>query len=188
MKAACLLIAGITGLTVSLTQAQVGSIAFADAGSPSVSPGLSINSATNFHLGNLVSTRVSTGYFSGFGVAQFGSVNFSPAVGGSFSFSNPGFGSFNSTAIFDGPASPGALTYYIYGLYTSGNSGAFSQALNNQPATFTINFTQSPAGTGTISDSAMFAIPPVVTPEPGTLALMGAGAAALGLSLRCRKA
>jgi hypothetical protein len=40
-----------------------------------------------------------------------------------------------------------------------------------------VSFTQSPAGTGSISDSASISIPPEAVPEPSTILLAGVGLA-----------
>ena len=48
-------------------------------------------------------------------------------------------------------------------------------------ASFTLAFTQTPANTGGISDSATLAIPAGVVPEPSSITMVGMGLAALGV-------
>jgi hypothetical protein len=154
---------------------STGSQAFADIGSPSVDSG-NINTGTSFTIGNLISTGASAGYFTGLPTQIFGPVAFSPVVGSSLSFGNATFGSFLSTSITEQTNVAGERSFYVLGNYTA---GTFDPALapNPAPASMIVSFTQSPAGTGSISDSASISIPPAAVPEPSTILLAGVGLA-----------
>lgn len=159
---------------VFVSGTSTGSQGFADIGSPTVNTG-NINTATTFTIGNLISTGASVGYFSGLSTQIFGPVAFNPAVNSSFSFGNATFGSFLSTSITQQTNSSGERSFYILGDYTA---GTFNPSLspNPAPASMTVSFTQTPAGTGAISDSATMSIPPAV-PEPSTALLACVGIA-----------
>lgn len=158
---------------VFVSGTSVGSQAFADLGTPVVDTG-NINTAATFTVGNLVSTSANNGYFTGLPTQIFGPLAFSPAVGSSLSFGNATFGSFLSTSISPQTNAPGERSFLVLGNYTA---GTFNPALspNPAPASFTISFTQTPPGTGVISNSSTLAIPPV--PEPSTLMLACVGIA-----------
>lgn len=153
---------------------STGSQGFADIGAPTVNSG-NINTATTFIIGNLTSTGASIGYFTGLSTQVFGPVAFDLSIGSSISFGNPTFGNFLSTSITEQTNTAGERSFLVLGNYTS---GTFNPALtpNPAPASMTVSFTQTPAGTGAISDSATLSIPPAV-PEPSTLALAGIGVA-----------
>lgn len=160
---------------VFVSGTSTGSQAFADIGAPSVDSG-NINTATSFTIGNLISTGANAGYFTGLPTQIFGPVAFSPAVGSSLSFGNAAFGSFLSTSITEQTNVAGERSFYVLGNYTA---GTFDPALapNPAPASMIVGFTQSPAGTGSISDSASISIPPAAVPEPSTILLAGVGLA-----------
>ncbi|MFM7207610.1 MAG: PEP-CTERM sorting domain-containing protein [Planctomycetaceae bacterium] len=152
---------------------STGSQGFADIGSPSTDTG-NINTATTFTIGNLISTGANNGYFLGLSTQIFGPVAFNPGVGSSISFGNATFGSFLSTSITQQTSAAGERSFLVLGNYTA---GTFNPSLfpSPAPASLTIAFTQTPPGTGAISDSATLAIPPV--PEPSTLVLACVGIA-----------
>lgn len=156
-----------------------GSQAFADIGTSSVDSG-NINTGTNFTIGNLVSTGGQAGYFTGLTTQVFGPVAFSPTVGSSLSFGNGTFGNFLSTSITEQTNTPGERSFLVLGNFTGGSFGGVTTP-NPAPSSFTISFTQTPAGTGSISNSATLAIPAV--PEPSTIVLATVGIAA-GLAVR----
>jgi hypothetical protein len=158
---------------VFVSGTSVGSQAFADLGVPTVDTG-NINTASTFTVGNLVSTAANNGYFAGLPTQIFGPLAFNPSVGSSISFGNAAFGNFLSTSISPQTNAPGERSFVVFGNYTA---GTFNPALspNPAPASFTISFTQTPAGTGVISNSSTLAIPPV--PEPSTLMLACVGIA-----------
>ena len=160
---------------VFVSGTSTGSQAFADIGSPTVDSG-NINTGTSFTIGNLISTGANAGYFTGLTTQTFGPVAFSPAVGSSLSFGNATFGSFLSTSITEQSNVAGERSFYVLGNYTA---GTFNPALvpNPAPASMIVSFTQSPAGTGSISDSATLSIPPEAVPEPSTILLAGVGLA-----------
>lgn len=173
----------------TLTQAQdgVGTISFVEGGTPSISPGTSINEATSFTIGKLVYLSDSTGYFASVPDDQnFGPTTFTLNIDTSFSFNNPVFGSFTSTSITVETSTPGFLNLHILGNYTSGSFDAY--AIVADPASVDYTFTQNPPATGGISDAGVLSIPPTATPEPGSLALLGVGATALCVHLRRRQA
>lgn len=160
------------GLAAHVAQAapiSVGSQGFADISAPSVDTG-NINTGTAFTIGNFITTASQSGYFAGLATQLFGPVLFNSQVGTSFSFGNPTFGSFTSTAITPQDNTLGLRSFLIVGNYTA---GTFDPTLepNPAPASLQLSFTQSPPATGAISASATFAIPPVVVPEPSTLML-----------------
>jgi hypothetical protein len=156
-----------------------GSQGFADIGAPSVNTG-NVSTATTFTIGNMISTAAQTGYFTGLSSQIFGPVAFNPAVGSSLSFGNGTFGNFLSTSIVEQTNSTtggsAERSFYVLGNYTA---GTFNPALTPSPApaSLLISFTQTPAGTGAISDSATLSIPPAAVPEPSTLMLACVGIA-----------
>jgi hypothetical protein len=151
----------------------VGTLGFADIGTPTANTG-DINTATSFTIGNLISTTAETGIFAGpppMLSQDFGSVTFSTGTPASFSLSNSVFGTFTSTSITEAVNSPGLVGFYILGTYTAGSVDPGS---GTNPASFTLSFTQTPASTGSISDSGSFSVPPASppgVPEPATLVL-----------------
>jgi hypothetical protein len=153
-----------------------GSQGFADIGAPSVDSG-NINTGTSFTVGNMISTGASIGYFSGLTTQILGPVTFNSSVGSSLSFGNGTLGTFTSTSITEQTNVPGERSFYISGNFTA---GSFNPALTPSPApaSVVIGFTQSPAGTGAISDSATLSIPPAAVPEPSTIVLATVGMAA----------
>lgn len=157
---------------------STGSQGFADIGAPSVDSG-NINTGTAFTIGNMISTGASVGYFTGLSTQILGPVTFNASVGSSLSFGNGTFGTFTSTSITEQSNSAGERSFYILGSFSA---GTFNPALtpNPAPASLIVGFTQSPAGSGAISDSASLSIPPAAVPEPSTLVLatVGMGVAA----------
>lgn len=153
-----------------------GSQGFADIGSPSVDSG-NINTGTSFTIGNMISTGASIGYFTGLPTQIFGPITFNSGIGSSLTFGNGTFGSFTSTSITEQTNAAGERSFYILGNYTA---GTFNPALSPSPApaSVIVGFTQSPAGTGAISDSASLSIPPAAVPEPSTIVLATVGIAA----------
>lgn len=156
-----------------------GSQGFADIGSPSANTG-NINTATTLTMGNLISTGAQAGYFTGLSTQLFGPVAFDPSVPSSISFGNAAFGSFLSTSITEQTNTAGERSFLVLGNYTGGTFGG-ATVPNPAPSSLTISFTQTPAGTGSISSSASLAIPAV--PEPSTIVLATVGIAA-GLAMQ----
>ncbi len=159
---------------------------FADIGSPTADTG-DINTATVFTLGELFSNLSNSGFLAGLGHQDFGSVTFDTTVPGSLQFGNAVFGSFTSTKFTDTINNPGSLTLYVLGDWNPGASqycsGSSCPVTTTQLASFTISFTQTPAGSGAISDSATFSIPPSgAIPELSTWAMMGFGFVGLGFA------
>ncbi|MFM7184482.1 MAG: PEP-CTERM sorting domain-containing protein, partial [Planctomycetota bacterium] len=136
--------------------------------------------ATTLTIGNLISTTAQAGYFTGLSSQTFGPVAFSPSVPSSISFGNGTFGSFLSTSITEQTNTAGERSFLVLGNFTG---GSFGGATTPNPAlsSFTISFTQTPARTGSISNSSTLAIPAV--PEPSTIVLATVGIAA-GLAVR----
>lgn len=162
-----------------------GSQAFADIGTPTVDSG-NINTGTAFTIGNMISTGASLGYFTGLSTQIFGPVTFTTASGTSLSFGNAAFGQFTSTSIVEQTNASGERSFYVLGSYSA---GTFNPALtpNPAPASLIVGFTQSPAGTGAISDSATLSIPPAAVPEPSTIVLATVGIAAAVATDRMRR-
>ncbi len=165
---------------------SVGTLGFADIGSPSVSPGTDINAATIFNIGNLNSTGSNSGVFAGIPSQGFGAVSFDTTNPTSLSFGNAVFGSFVSTSITQTSNSAGQVSYFILGDLTGGTyTGTLTP--NPAPASFTISFTQTPAGTGAISDSATLAVPANTVPEPSAVMLVGLGVVSMGIVARRKR-
>jgi hypothetical protein len=162
---------------VFVSGTSTGSQGFADIGAPSVDSG-NINTGTSFTIGNMVSTGASVDYFSGLSTQILGPVTFNTSVGSSLTFGNATFGTFTSTSITEQTNALGERSFYVLGSYTA---GTFNPALtpNPAPASLIVGFTQSPAGSGAISDSASLSIPPAAVPEPSTLVLATVGVAAV---------
>jgi hypothetical protein len=173
-------------LSAGITQAAViGSVSFADISGPTANTG-DINTSTTFTIGDLFST-VGMGAFAGMPNQAFGATSFDANVGTSLSFGNGVFGTFASTSIteFANNALLGTVDFYVLGNYTGG-----SYVSGSGPSSFTISFNQNPAGTGSISDSATFSIPPAAppgTPEPASMVLMGSALVGLAMIRRRRK-
>jgi hypothetical protein len=173
--------------SIGVTQAAVlGTLSFADIGAASANTG-NINSSTVFTIGDLFST-VGDGAFAGMPNEIFGPVTFNTAVGTSLTISNAVFGTFASSSITEAVDVPGVVAFYVLGDYTSGTFTAGSGA--GGAASFTISYTQTPATTGSISDSSTFSIPPAAppgTPEPASMVLMGSALVGLAMIRRRRK-
>ena len=181
--AALLMVAGL-----STAQADsMGTLGFADIGAPTVSPGTSINGATIYNIGNLVTTAANSGIFDNIPTQVLGPVSFDVTNGSSLTFGNSVLGNFQSSSITQISNSAGQVSYYIVGNFTGGSfPGATTP--NPAPASFTNSFTQTPAGTGSISDSATLSVPPSPTvPEPASIVLVGLGLASVGVVARRKK-
>jgi len=176
------LVTALTGVSF-LAQAQSGTQGFADIGAPTVTGG-DIGTATHFYIGNLISTGAQSGDFVGLSTQIFGPLNFDVTNPTSLSFGNGTFGSFSSTSIDVLTQSGSSVDIYVLGHYSGGSFGGTSS--DSGSASFHMTFNQTPAGTGSISDSAGLSIPPEPVPEPTTLALAALGGASL-LLFRRRK-
>ncbi len=178
MVAALVLSAGFSAVRAD----SFGTLGFADIGAPTAdgSPSGDINTATQFTIGNLVTTAAYTGVFSGLDAQILGAVSFDTTVGTSLNFATDAFGSFSSTSITQIANTAGSVTFYVLGNLIGGTyTGDLTP--NPAPASFTIAFTQTLANTGGISDSATLAIPAGVVPEPSSITMVGMGLAALGV-------
>jgi hypothetical protein len=169
-----------TLLLLAGTQSQasfVGTQGFADVGSPTANTG-NINTATTLTIGEMLSTSSQSGAFVGLSTQIFGSVSFSTATGAntSLTFGDAAFGTFTSTSLKVAASAPGATSYYILGEFTPGTFSGFGGVTSPQSASITISFTQTPAGSGSISDSATLSVPPSGTiPEPASFAMVVIG-------------
>ncbi|HEX8784250.1 MAG TPA: PEP-CTERM sorting domain-containing protein [Steroidobacteraceae bacterium] len=170
----------VCSVGTAFAQVPTGTQSFADLGVPLAngSPNGDILTATSFTIGDLVSTAAQSGVFMGMPVQSFGPITFNTLVRGSFVFKDGAFGTFTSTSI--DPIETGrSITFFMVGNWTP---GTFSRVLGGPfPTDLTISFTQTPGGSGTISDSATLATPAAQAsvPEPGPLALFAAGLAGL---------
>jgi hypothetical protein len=170
----------LLGLTAGSAQAAVvGTQGFADVSTPTVDTG-DINTATQFTIGDLVSTSANTGVFSGLPTQFFGAVSFNVIDATSLTFGNATFGTFQSTAIDEEFNTSGGVRFYVLGDWTSGAYGGVTPG--SYDSSFTISFTQTPAHLGSISDSATLATPPAAAPEASTWAMMIIGFAGLGFA------
>jgi hypothetical protein len=145
-----------------------GSLAFLDMGTTTVNSG-DINTATSFTLGNLVSTQNNeSGIFADAMPSQgFGAASFNLSAPTSFSISSPAFGTFTSSSLSETFNSPGIVEINILGSYTG---GTIDPGSGTNPASFTVVFIQTPAHTGPIVGSGIFAVSPAqaAVPEPAT--------------------
>jgi len=161
----------------------IGTQGFVDMGSPLVNTG-DINTASLFKIGDLVTTTSQTGVFVGMPSQSFNSEFFSPEKPTSFTISNSEFGTFTSTSISEVVNTPGIVGIYILGNYTP---GGVDPNAGTTLASITISFTQTPAHTGSISDSATFSAPPPSgsqpqsVPEPATVVMGLTSIAGVGL-------
>lgn len=171
------LVTALTGVSI-LAQAQSGTQGFADIGAASVNGG-DIETATHFYIGNLITTGSQAGDFLGLSTQIFGSVDFDVTSPTSLSFGNGTLGTFSSTSIDVLTQTASSVDIYILGNYTAGTFGGTSS--DSGPASFHITFNQTPAGIGSISDSAGLSIPPepAPVPEPTTMAFAALGGALL---------
>ena len=144
--------------------ATVGTQGFGNIGVTTVNTG-NINTATVFTLSNVRSTASQTGYFVGLPTFSSAGVwSFTTTVGTSLSFSNPAFGTFQSSTITQesNTVTPGQQrTFYVLGTMTGGTLGTVTPS--PVPASLTITFTQSGAA---ISSSATLSIPPSKAKAP----------------------
>lgn len=155
-----------------------GMQAFSDIGQP-LAGGSStgdLNTAANFTVDELTSTRGQTGIFVGMPREMNAAFTFSPSVASSMLIFNSVFGKFQSTSIKEIEDVSTSVAFDVIGNWTP---GSFFHVGNGPfQALFTISFTQTPGHTGLISDSATFSIPVgvrSVVPEPssGLLVLTG---------------
>jgi PEP-CTERM motif len=181
------LITILLGLTAGSAQAAVvATQGFADIGTPTAdgSPTGDINSATIFTLGDLVSTSANTGALAGLPTQSFGSISFDLGKATSLSFSSAAFGTFTRASISEKINAPGTVAIYVLGDWTPGTFGGVTSG--SYDSSFTISFTETPPGSGSLSDSATFssppAAPPGTVPEPSTWAMMLIGFAGLGFA------
>lgn len=178
---------------VALGDPPVGTQSFADLGIPLAngSPNGNILTATTFTVGDLVSTLAQSGVFAGLPVQNFGSITFSTNKATSLVFKDGPFGTFTSTLIdptVDTSHAGTTIAFFVVGNWTPGTfeKGA---GLGPFPSDLTLSFTQTPGGSGTISDSATFSTPQQVAgvPEPGSLGLALVAFGGLGIALWRRR-
>lgn len=180
----------LAGIALSLasgnsTQAgpmfPLGTVTMIDHGAPTVSPGTDINFATVFNVPMLVTNTPGTGTLALLPETTFAAAKIDLSNAASFTLTDPGFGTFQSTSIKEIANVPGTVTFFIVGSYAPGTvpGGLPTDAF------LTISFTQTPSGpSGAISDSASFAYP---VPEPQSLSLIGIGLASVSFFRKLRK-
>ncbi len=170
----------------------VGTQAFADIGTPQAGGSATgdINTATSFMIGDLLSTTSNTGVFAGMSKQDFGAVSFNTTSQTSLSFGDSVFGTFTSTNIDEYTNRAGTVAFYVLGTWTPGSYNNNNTTYTSGPydASFTISFTQTPAGAGgAISDSATFSVPPSGipgVPEPASIVMGLTGLVIGGLAYR----
>jgi hypothetical protein len=165
----------------------VGSQGFNDQGQPLANGSAfgNIDTASTLTVGDLNTTVVSTGVFTGIGKnIDLGSVTFSTANGANttFTFSDAAnlFGKFVSTTVTSIVSGNGTESFYILGNFTPGTYAGYGGVTAAQSASLTISFTQTPAGGGSgssISDSSTLSVPPagLNVPEPASFAMVVIG-------------
>jgi len=176
----CYVVAAVAILVVSRpagAELITGAQGFGDVGIVATAPTNSINTATSFTFGNLITTSVSSGFFTGLPTQLLGTETFTVSDPLSLQFGNAQFGSFASTKITQLSNDPiaGSRSFVFEGLYTK---GTFGEAFIPNPAaaTYTVSFNQT-AGAGTaISMNATLEFSAQPVPEPTTLALLGLAA------------
>jgi hypothetical protein len=170
-----------------------GTQSFADLGVPLAngSPTGNILTASLFTIGDLVSTKAQSGVFAGLPLQDFGSITFNVNKPTSFDFSDGAWGSFQSTLIDPTITTSHAGTTIAFFLVGNWTPGTFEKGAGTGPfpSDLTISFTQTPGGSGSISDSASFSTPALKAsvPEPGTLGLLLASLGGLGVALWRRR-
>lgn len=181
LMAALLLQSGARAEPVS--PSQTGSQSFTNLGSATAGPTTDINDSTNFTIGKLITTKSSSGFFTGLSRQTFSPISFSISNPNSLQFGTTEFGTFASTKIRQLSNDPlvGSRSFWIEGTFTQ---GTFGTPLYPNPmlANLTLSFNQT-AGAGTsISVNATLdfaAIQPV--PEPSTVALATVALGTAGL-------
>ena len=151
-----------------LALATAGTQAFLTTGATTVNTG-NINTANVFTMTNVVATASHTDYFASMPVfpaagSSVGTWTFNATVGSSLTFSNPAFGTFQSSTIMteSNTVAPGQQrTFYVIGTLTGGTLGPVTPS----PATasITISLTQTGAA---ISSSATISMPPPAAKSP----------------------
>lgn len=165
--------------TVFAGSVPVGTQGFADLGTPLAGGSATgdINTATSFTIGDLLSNTSGTGILAGMAKQDFGAVTFDTTSATSLTFGNSVFGTFASTNIDEYTNKAGTVAFYVTGTWKPGTYNNNDTTFTSGPytASFTISFTQTPAGAGgAISDSATFSVPPSGTPgvpEPASIVM-----------------
>lgn len=151
-----------------LALATAGTQAFLALGVTTVDTG-NINTGNAFTMNNVVTTASQTGYFVGMPTfpaagSSVGTWTFNATVGTSLSFTNPAFGTFQSSTIKteSNTVAPGQQrTFYVLGTLTGGTLGPVTPS--PAPASITISLTQTGAA---ISSSATISMPPPASKSP----------------------
>lgn len=182
MKISTFTLTIIATAVATLAHAQTGTIGFNDNGVPSDNDPANVAAATSFTIGDFTSGGDVTGAFAGLPDQNFGALSLSLSSPTSFDFISPTFGSFicNTVSVLDSTTDHN-IEIIATGTYTG---GTWDPGISSS-ASLDVIFDQSSVGNG-LSDTSEFSIPAV--PEPGSLALLGAGATGLCVFLRRRNA
>lgn len=135
-----------------------------------------INTGTSFAFSTLTNTGTGTGYFAGLfaPVSQFFSNVTFDTSSGNLTIFTPDFGTFTSSSITEliNDSQTGVRQFLFSGNFAKGTLGGM---LVPDPASaaFTLNLTQDPPATGSISADGSLGL--VAVPEPSTLALLACG-------------